>query len=195
MAMFYRGKDYDTAEKKQQLDSEILTILWQFAKPFRVWLVLAFFIMLLGTGAELLRPYLLKLAIDDQIMSHDLSGLKHTAWLYGGSIVVSFALSYGQTVLLQYVGQRIIFDLRQKVFSQLLYQRYAALESQTVGKMVTRVTNDTDAIRDLYTDVLVAFVSDILVLLGIIIAMLLIDWQLALVSFAVLPVISLYACR
>lgn len=188
MAMYYRGKDYEATEEKQQLDRDILSILWKFAKPFRGWLVVAFFVMLLGTSAELLRPYLLKLAIDEQIMSHDLIGLKYTAWLYGASIVVSFALSYGQTVLLQYVGQRIIFDLRQKVFCQLLYQRYAALESQTVGRMVTRVTNDTDAIRDLYTEVLVAFVSDLLVLLGIIFAMLLIDWQLALVSFAVLPV-------
>lgn len=188
MATYFRGKEYDTSEDKPPVDSKVLSVLWGFARPFRWLLLLALAIMMIGTGADLLRPYLLKVAIDGQIMNHDLQGLMQISLLYGATIALSFILAYGQAVLLQYVGQRIIFDLRQKIFRQLLYQRYESLESQPVGRMVTRVTNDTDAIRDLYTDVLVALVSDILVLLGIIVAMLLIDWQLALVSFSILPV-------
>lgn len=193
MATYYRGKEYDTAEGKPPVDSKVLSVLWGFARRFRGLLLLALVIMIIGTCADLLRPYLLKIAIDGQIMNRDLPGLMQIAWLYGATIALSFVLSYGQAVLLQYVGQQIIFDLRQKVFHQLLYQRYDSLESQPVGRMVTRVTNDTDAIRDLYTDVLVALASDVLILLGIIVAMLLIDWQLALISFTILPIMFFLA--
>ena len=188
MAMYNKGKDYDTTDSKPPVDSKVLLVLWGFARPFAGWMLLAIIVMLMGTAADLLRPYLLKVAIDEQIVKRDLPGLLTTAWFYGGTIVVSFVLSYGQALLLQYIGQRIIFHVRQKVFRQLIYQRHTQIEGQPVGQMVTRVTNDTDAIRDLYTDVLVAFASDVLVLVGIVVVMLLMDWQLAVVSFAALPV-------
>ena len=75
----------------------------------------------------------------------------------------------------------------------MLYQRYSQLETQPVGKMVTRVTNDTDAIKDLYTDVLISFISDFIMIMGIIVVMVLMDWQLALVSFTVIPVMIVVA--
>lgn len=193
MAMYYRGKDYDTTDSVRPLDRKVLTVLWLFAKPFRKLLFMTLGVMLLATGADLLRPYLLKLAIDEQIGAGDIAGLLRTAWIYAATIVVSAVLSYLETYLLQYIGQQIIFYVRQKVFRHLLYQRYTELEMQPVGRMVTRVTNDTDAIKDLYTDVMVAFASDILVLVGIVVVMLLIDWRLALVSFTVLPVMAFLA--
>ncbi|KAF1855290.1 hypothetical protein Lal_00001069 [Lupinus albus] len=171
----------------------MLVVLWGFAKPFFKLLLAAFVIMLLGTGADLIRPYLLKVAIDEQVVTHNVDGLIQTAQLYGSTIVISIILSYGQTLLLQYIGQQIIFDIRQKVFYQLLYQRYSQLETQPVGKMVTRVTNDTDAIKDLYTDVLISFISDFIMIMGIIVVMVLMDWQLALVSFTVIPVMIVVA--
>lgn len=188
MAMFYKGKEYDSKSSPKPIDKKVLNILWGFTQQFRGWILLALCIMLAGTATDLLRPYLLKVAIDEQVIHSDLDGLIYIAWLYGASIVVSFILSYGQSVLLQYIGQRIIFNVRQKVFRQLLFQNFDDMDVQPVGRMVTRVTNDTDAIRDLYTDVLVSFASDIFVLVGIIIVMLLINWQLALLSFIVLPV-------
>lgn len=174
-------------------DRKMLVVLWGFAKPFFKLLLAAFVIMLLGAGADLIRPYLLKVAIDEQVATHNVGGLIQTAQLYGSTIVISIILSYGQTLLLQYIGQQIIFDIRQKVFYQLLYQRYSQLETQPVGKMVTRVTNDTDAIKDLYTDVLISFISDFIMIMGIIVVMVLMDWQLALVSFTVIPVMIVVA--
>lgn len=191
MGMYYRGKDYDTVDTAKPLDRKVLTALWTFARPFRRLMLVALLVMLIDTAADLLRPYLLKVAIDQQIAVRDVAGLLNTAWIYAATILLSGVLSYTQTLLLQYIGQKIIFDVRQKVFHFLVYQRYAELENQPVGRMVTRVTNDTDAIEDLYTDVIVAFASDFLVLVGIIVVMLLIDWRLAMASFTVIPLMVL----
>lgn len=188
MSMYYRGREYDTATPDRLLDRDVVSVLWTFARPFRGLLLGAIVVMLLGTAADLARPYLLKVAIDDQIMAGDIAGVTRTAWLYAATIAAGMLLAYVQTILLQYIGQNIIFDVRQKVFRQLIYKRYTDIEGQPVGRIVTRVTNDTDAIKDLYTDVIVAFASDLLVLAGIIVVMLAIDWRLALVSFTVIPV-------
>lgn len=193
MAKYVSKRKDEAAEVKNSWDSKMLVVLWSFAKPFIALLFAAFIIMLMGTSADLLRPYLLKVAIDEQVASHNLIGLLETAQLYGITIVVSLLLTYGQTLLLQYIGQKIIFDIRQKVFHQLIYQRYSALEGQPVGTMVTRVTNDTDAIKELYTDVLISFISDFIMIIGIMVVMLLMDWQLALVSFTVIPVMIVVA--
>lgn len=188
MSMYYRGREYDTATPDRLLDRDVVSVLWTFARPFRGLLLGAIVVMLLGTAADLARPYLLKVAIDDQIMAGDIAGVTRTAWLYAATIAAGMLLAYVQTIILQYIGQNIIFDVRQKVFRQLIYKRYTDIEGQPVGRIVTRVTNDTDAIKDLYTDVIVAFASDLLVLAGIIVVMLAIDWRLALVSFTVIPV-------
>ncbi|HWQ60999.1 MAG TPA: ABC transporter transmembrane domain-containing protein, partial [Negativicutes bacterium] len=188
MSMYYRGREYDTAAPDRLLDRDVASVLWAFARPFRGLLLGALAVMLLGTAADLARPYLLKVAIDDQIMVGDLAGVANTAWLYAATIAAGMLLAYAQTILLQYIGQNIIFDVRQKVFRQLIYKRYTDIEGQPLGRLVTRVTNDTDAIKDLYTDVIVAFASDLLVLVGIIVVMLVIDWRLALVSFTIIPV-------
>ena len=193
MAMYFRGKDYDTTDRNPIFDKKMISILWGFASNHKGWLLLAVVVMLFGTAVDLLRPYLLKVAIDNQIPFGDTKGLTTTAQIYGMSIVASALLAYWQTYLLQFIGQNIIFNIRQKVFRHLMYQQYASIEGQQVGRMVTRVTNDTDAIKDLYTDVLVAFASDILILLGIIIVMLLINWKLALVSFTIIPFMFLLA--
>ncbi len=194
MAMYGKKQTEEaTNAATKAWDRKMLMVLWGFAKPFFKLLLAAFVIMLLGAGADLIRPYLLKVAIDEQVATHNVSGLIQTAQLYGSTIVISIILSYGQTLLLQYIGQQIIFDIRQKVFYQLIYQRYSQLETQPVGKMVTRVTNDTDAIKDLYTDVLISFISDFIMIMGIIVVMVLMDWQLALVSFTVIPVMIVVA--
>lgn len=191
--MYYRGREYDTQSSPRPLDRKVVAVLWAFARPFRGLMLTAVAVMLLATAADLARPYLLKVAIDTHIVTGDLTGLASTAWLYAATIAASIVLAYAQTMLLQYIGQQIIFEVRQKVFRHLIYQRYTDLEAQPVGRTVTRVTNDTDAIKELYTDVIVAFASDLFVLAGIIVVMLLIDWRLALVAFTVIPAMMILA--
>jgi len=193
MAMYYRGKDYDTSETSRTYDKKLLTVLWTFAGPFRRLLSITLVIMLLAAAADLWRPYLMKLAIDQYVAGIDIDGLRLVVYWYAASILISAVLSYAETMMLQYIGQKIIYSIREKVFRQLIYQRYSEMETQPVGRMVTRVTNDTDAVKELYTDVLVAFVSDLIILIGIIAVMLWIQWQLALVAFTVIPFMFLLA--
>lgn len=191
MGLYFRGKGYEKVSSDRVYDQKLLKILWSFALPFRGLLSTALIFMLLAAVIDLSRPYLLKLAIDSYIADRDLAGLKGTALLYAGSIIVSSVVAYGETMLLQTIGQRIIYNIREKVFIRLMKQQVDKLDNQAVGAMLTRVTNDTDAVKDLYTDVLVAFSSDLIILTGIIGVMLWMNWQLALVSFLVIPLMFL----
>ncbi|SDF47787.1 ABC transporter ATP-binding protein [Sporolituus thermophilus] len=193
MSMYFRGKDYDTTDSARRIDERMLRLLWLYARPFKGLFAAALLVMLLGTAADLVRPYLLKIAIDEQVAVKDAAGLMRTAGIYVATIVSGAVLAYGQAYLLQYIGQRIIFDVRQKVFTRLTGQPYREAAEQPVGRMVTRVTNDIEALRDLYTDVLVAFAGDSIILTGIVIAMLVMDWQMALISFAVVPLMVVMA--
>jgi ATP-binding cassette subfamily B protein len=109
------------------------------------------------------------------------------------TILLSLGLAYGENLLLQQAGQQVILAVREKVLRHIVGQSMENLEAQPVGRMVTRVTNDTDAVKDLYTEVIVAFASDAVMLVGIIAAMLAIHWHLALLSFAILPLMVLLA--
>ena len=188
MARYNRGTH---VEGTAPVSAKLIFFLWGMSSPMRRHMLAALVVMLLAAGFDLVRPYLMKVAIDSHILVGDLSGLAFLAQLYAVSIAATAMLSYVQTVLLQYIGQTIILGARQKIFRHLIYRRYAELESQPVGRMVTRVTNDTDALKELYTDVIVSFASDILALLGIMLVMLALDWRLALVAFAVLPLMIL----
>ena len=195
MSMYYRGRDYEDLESSANIspDRALLGELWELARPFRHLLFIAFAVMIADAAVDLLRPYLMKVAVDRYMALKDIDGLADLFTLYIATIVASMALSYAETWILQYAGQQVIFEIRQRVFRFLTYQRQEDIETQPVGRMVTRVTNDTDAVKDLYTDVLVAFASDFVSLAGIIVVMLVIDWRLALASFSVVPVMVIVA--
>ncbi|EGO62424.1 ABC transporter ATP-binding protein [Acetonema longum] len=192
MARYFGVKRYDD-QTGLLTDRHMLVRLWGFARPFRMKLFFVLLIMLAAAGVELLRPYLMKLTIDVLVAAGDVAGLGRITVIYGLSVLLSGVLSYWQAIQLQYIGQQIIHQVRRQVFRHILFQPYRELEGQPVGRLVTRVTNDTDAVKDLYTDVLVALASDFFMLAGIIAVMLAIHWQLALVSFTVLPVMILVA--
>ncbi|MDF2501060.1 MAG: ABC-type multidrug/protein/lipid transport system, ATPase component [Anaerosporomusa subterranea] len=184
MARYFQTKDY---ERTVPVSMKLLKFLWGMSQPMRLYMWVSLVVMLLATGFDLIRPYLMKVAIDSHMQTGNIEGLAQLAALYAASIGATAMFSYIQTVLLQYIGQTIILGARQKIFRHLLYRPYAELEGQPVGRMVTRVTNDTDALKELYTDVIVSFASNILTLIGIMLVMLALDWRLALVSYAVLP--------
>ena len=195
MSLYYRGRSYEDEQQSKSLltDSLLLKSLWRLAVPVRPLLGVAFILMLADTAADLSRPYMMKVAIDQYIAAKDLPGLETLFIVYLATILASLFLSYGESLLLQKAGQRVILSVREKVFRHMLHQRVDSLEAQPVGRLVTRVTNDTDAVKDLYTEVIVAFASDAVMLVGIVIAMLAIHWKLALLSFSILPFMILLA--
>ena len=195
MSLYYRGREYEGEQggKSRLADQQLLGSLWKLARPVRPLLAGAFLLMLLGTAADLVRPYMMKMAIDTYVTAKDLPGLETLFAVYMATIGLSLVLAFGENLFLQKAGQQVIFAVREKVFRHILGQTVENLEAQPVGRLVTRVTNDTDAVKDLYTEVIVAFASDAVMLAGIIAAMLAIHWQLALLSFAILPLMALLA--
>ena len=195
MSLYYRGRAYEDQVSAKSLlsDRKLHQALWRLAAPVRPLMGFAFILMLADAAADLSRPYMMKLAIDNYIVAKDLNGLEMLFMIYTGTIIASLFLAYGESLLLQKAGQQVILAVREKVFGFILNQSVENLEAQPVGRLVTRVTNDTDAVKDLYTEVIVAFASDTVMLIGIIVAMLAIHWQLALMSFAILPFMILIA--
>ena len=139
---------------------------------------------------QLAQPYLMKLAIDRYIPAGDLAGLDRIAarrtWR---SCIAAFALEFSQTWLLQMTGQRIMFDMRMQVYAHLQRLDLRFYDSNPVGRLMTRVTTDVDVINDLFTSGVVSIFGDVFTLVGIMIVMLSMNWRLALVAFAVLPLI------
>ena len=195
MSMYYRGRSYEDKQTsiRSLADLALLKSLWALAAPVRPLLGFAFLLMLADIAADLVRPYLMKVAIDNYIAAKNLGGLQNIFYIYIATILASLFLSYGENLLLQKAGQQVIQAVREKVFRHILRQPLSSLENQPVGRMVTRVTNDTDAVKELYTEVIVAFASDFVMLFGIIAVMLAMQWKLALLSFTIIPFMVLLA--
>ncbi|OFW31409.1 MAG: antibiotic ABC transporter ATP-binding protein [Acidobacteria bacterium RIFCSPLOWO2_12_FULL_65_11] len=147
----------------------------------------------MGGAAQLAQPYLFKVAIDRYIATGQLAGLEDLAALYLGIVVVAFAAEYAQMWLLQLTGQRIMFDLRMAIYGHLQRLDVRYYDRNPVGRLMTRVTSDVDVLNDLFTSGVVSVIGDVFLLVGIMVVMIGMNWRLALVAFAVLPLIALIA--
>ncbi|MGW8115340.1 ABC transporter ATP-binding protein [Caproicibacterium sp. NSD3] len=160
--------------------------------PYWKQILLAFACVLLVNGAMLAKPYILKIVIDDfltqHIEQHGFYSLIGMGTLYFIVVALSGFFSIAQVNLINKSGQEIMRNLRSRVFKtiQLLPLRY--LDQASSGSLITRATNDVEALSELYTDVLISLFQDAFLILGIIGAMLIMDVQLTLVSFCVIPV-------
>jgi ATP-binding cassette subfamily B protein len=172
-------------------DHVLVTRLSRYVRPYRTWVALAVLLLLATSLLELLGPYLTKIAIDAHIIRHDVSGLGRVALLYLLVVVGAFALEYVQFYLMQWVGQRIVFDLRVQILRHLHRQELGFFDRNPVGRLMTRVTSDVQALHELFTSGVVAIFGDFVTLIGIVVAMFLLDWRLALVANVVLPVLLL----
>lgn len=269
-------------------DSRLMRRLLVYAKPYWHWIALSILLLLSITGLELLRPYLIKVAIDDHINAYsrpylvfnqqnapkelgisyngmqfiridevdendypdvprqqvvynqgdyylisgtiddnknftmqtfndnqviietngeqipgklltkeelklfrerDADAILRIAFLFLGAVLIGFLLNYGQVYLLQWTGQKIIFNIRQELFSHLEKLSLAFFDRNPVGRLVTRVTNDVQTLNEMYTGVLVNLFKDVFMLVGILIVMMQLNFRLAMYSFTVLPIV------
>lgn len=185
-------------------DARLMRRLLSFLRPYRVHTALAVALLLLASFADLAGPSLIGYALDHAIRpalaapaGANLDTYRHTALLVAGLYVLfllaGFALRYGQTVLLNVLGQSIMFDMRNQIFSHLQRLALAYFDRNPVGKLMTRLTNDVDALNEMLTSGAVSVFGDIFTLVGIMAIMLLTNWRLALLTFTVLPVLILIA--
>ena len=176
------GKAYDA-----RLMRRLLTYLY----PYRGRVALAAAAIVGHSVLELVPPYLTKVVIDRYIPSGDLSGLGLVAMVFSFTLAGSFALEYLQTWTLQMLGQRIMFDIRMQVIRHLQRLDLRFYDRNPVGRLMTRVTTDVDVLNELFTSGVVSVFGDLFTLAGIMGVLLWLDWRLALVAFAVLPLIAL----
>jgi len=169
--------------------SALLRLL-SYMKPYLGWVALCLALVLALTGFDLYRPILIGDAIDLFKEQGDYSVITDTAVKYGIVLVLSFLFNVTQTWLLQKTGQRIILTVRKELYAhiQSLSSRYFDLTP--VGKLVTRVTNDVEALNEMYSGILVRLFRNIVKIVGLAIVMLTLDWKLALISFVLLPVVA-----
>lgn len=174
------GKAYDAV-----LMRRLLGYLW----PYWPHALAALAVIIAHAGLRLAQPYLVKVAIDRHIAAGDLAGMNTIALLFLAVLVGSFVSEYLETYLLQLTGQRIMFDLRSQVYGHLQRLDIAFYDRTPVGRLMTRVTSDVDAINDLFTSGVVSVFGDVFTLAGIMVILLTMDWRLALVALSVLPLI------
>jgi ATP-binding cassette subfamily B multidrug efflux pump len=184
-------------------DSRLMKRLLRYLRPYRWQVIVALIAIILKAGADVLGPYLTKVAIDKYLAnrttshslldrflsSQPLVGIAQISAIYIGLLLVSFLLEFTQTYIMQWVGQKVMFDLRAQIFRHLQQLHVAFFDRNPVGRLVTRVTSDVDALNEMFTAGVVSIFEDIFVLLGILAIMLNMSWRLALITFAVLPLI------
>lgn len=168
-------------------DARLMRRLLGYLRPYRWAVAGAIVLLLLTAGADLLGPYLVKVAIDRYIVRGDLAGVGRMAGLYLAALLAAFVFRYAQNYITQVVGQYVMYDLRMALFTHLQGLAVSYFTRNPVGRLMTRITNDVDTLYEMVTAGVVTLVGDVFMLTGIVVAMVLLDWRLALVALLVLP--------
>ncbi|HXH07755.1 MAG TPA: ABC transporter ATP-binding protein [Vicinamibacterales bacterium] len=174
-------------------DARLMRRLLGYLRPYRARIAVAFAAIVAQSVLQLAPPYLTKIAIDRYIAAGDAAGLGRIAALFLVVLLLSFALEYIQTSTLQLTGQRVMYDMRMQIYEHLQRLDLRFYDRNPVGRLMTRVTSDVDVLNDLFTSGVVTVFGDVFTLAGIMVVMLVMDWRLALVAFAVVPLIALVA--
>jgi ATP-binding cassette subfamily B multidrug efflux pump len=170
--------------------SHDLGLLWRllgYLRPHVAAVFASFLLIVAQAKIDLVGPYLTKVAIDRYITKGDAAGLARVAALFLLALVVAFGVRFLQTYIMQMTGQRIMQDLRRDLFAHLQRLHVGYFDRNPVGRLMTRVTTDVDAVNELFTSGVVTVFGDLFTLFGIMGVMLALDVRLALVTFAVLP--------
>lgn len=169
-------------------DRYLFSMLSTFLRPFWKELLLIFFMLIGVTIFSLLPPYLTQRAVDGPIQNKDLPGLIPYGVVYLLAVIGLFILRFAHTFLLQNVGQNALVDLRQALFEHIIRQDMRFFNNTPVGQIVSRMSNDIEALTELLSTSIVIVASNLVTLVGIILVMFAINWQLALLGLAVLPI-------
>jgi ATP-binding cassette subfamily B protein len=176
---------------EKSYDSKLLQRLLTYLRPYLGAVFASFLLIVVMAGLDLVGPYLTKIALDEHIAKGDADGLLRIAGFYLAALLLAFVVRFGQVWLLQMTGQRVMLDLRRQIFGHLQKLHVGFYDKHPVGRLVTRVTSDVDAVNELFTSGVVTVFGDVFTLLGIMAVMLHLNWRLALVTFAVLPLFFL----
>ena len=192
--------DEDGEAFKKAFDWQIMRRLLRYLKPYRVQLVSAVGLLLLYSALVPAFPNLLALAVDRYIVAdaapwnaltedQRFEGLMTIVLIYLGLRVFNFGLRYGYTYLVSWLGQHVIYDIRSEMFKKIQRLHMGFFDRTPVGRLITRITSDVDAIQTMMTDGVVGLIADIGMIVGLTIYMFSINWQLAIVTLVVMPIL------
>jgi ATP-binding cassette, subfamily B, multidrug efflux pump len=184
-------------------DSRLMRRLLTYLRPYRWQVTIVLASIVVKCFADVLGPYLVKVAVDrylapvngatsgiwSWLSPRPLTGIVQISTIYLSLLFLTFVLEFLQTYFMQWTGQKVMFDLRSQIFRHLQRMHVAFYDKNPVGRLVTRVTTDVDALNEMFTSGVVSIFEDIFVLTGILGIMLCMNWKLALITFAVLPLI------
>jgi ATP-binding cassette subfamily B multidrug efflux pump len=206
------AKKEETAKKPSQddevagkaYDARLMRRLLTYLKPYKLQTGLSALTIIFKASSDVMGPYLVKVAVDTYMTDtppaklswlarhlnpRPMTGITQIACLYLGALLLTYVLEFLQTYMMQWTGQKIMFDLRSQIFRHLQRMAPAFFDHNPVGKLVTRVTSDVDALNEMFTSGVLAIFEDVFVLAFIVIIMLRMSWPLALLTLSVIPAI------
>ena len=185
-------------------DARLMRRLLTYLKPYKLQTGLSALTIFFKASTDVIGPYLVKVAVDTymtdtphaklswlsrHLSSRPMTGITQIGLLYLGALLLTYVLEFAQTYMMQWTGQKIMFDLRSQIFRHLQRMQPSFFDHNPVGKLVTRVTSDVDALNEMFTSGVLAIFEDIFVLLFIVLIMLRMSWPLALLALSVIPAI------
>jgi ATP-binding cassette, subfamily B, multidrug efflux pump len=172
-------------------DARLARRLFAYVRPYGGLVITALALLMIDALLQLVGPKLTEWVIDDALPAHNAAGVIHAAELFALSLVAAFAAQYGETISTTLLGQRVMRDLRQQIFDHVQRLPIVFFDRNPVGRLVTRMTSDVEALNELFTAGVVAGLGDLFTLVAISALMIVQDWRLALAAFAVIPFIYL----
>ena len=195
-----KGNKTDTSDQKATIGSgfrekslgevsdwDVVKRIWELVYPYRWLFACCLGLLPILSGLKLLQPHLLEIAIDEYLVPGKYSGLTTLIAIFGLTVFAQGAVQFAQYYLMQKAGQKSLYDLREKLFGHVQDQSIQFFHKRPVGRLMARMTTDVESLQDALTSGLITMIGDFVTLIGIVAILLYKDWQLALVSFTVLP--------
>lgn len=174
---------------EKAVDRKLVRRLYFFIKPYRWFVVLAIILTLSAAFLGTIRPKLIQIAIDDYIAKDDLGGLNWIIILLFGALVSEFILQMFTTYLTRWFGQNTLYSLRNSIFQKIQSLNVQYFDKTPIGRLITRTTSDVEALSELLSDGVVAMIGDMFRIIFILFFMFSMNWELSIVTIAVLPIL------
>jgi ATP-binding cassette, subfamily B, multidrug efflux pump len=171
------------------IDSQLFRRLLSYFKPYKLQIAIATVLTITISALAAVRPRLTPIAIDDKIANKDIPGLQIIVIVLLGTLILQGAIQYLMAYLTSWIGQKIIYDLRKKVFEHTINLNLKFFDNNPIGRLVTRVTNDIEVLYEVFSSGLVTAFGDIFTIIWILYFMFTLDWKLSLVTLSVLPIL------
>ncbi len=187
------SSEFDKYHEEEKIgktyDFRVVKRLLRYLRPYWKLVAIALTLTLFTNVLVSLQPYFTKVAVDDFIVPKQTDGIWLFAFAFFGLFLFRFVFSYIQEVLLNMVGQKVMFDLRTEIFTKLQRQEVAYYDKYPVGRIITRLTSDVDALNEMFTSGVIDVLGDLVVIFAIIGMMFWLDWKLAIASLIAVPLL------